>query len=143
MTSAERMLVLVLRLFGAVMLLAFPAAMMPFAWMDQIHHGLGMGELPARPIVEYLARSCSLLYALHGAVVMFVSTNVRVYLPVIRFLGWAGIVFGGVTFLVDASAGMPSFWTLSEGAIIVTESCLLLYLAGRVSAGLGNPPAST
>ncbi|MFO1498944.1 MAG: hypothetical protein U1G07_11230 [Verrucomicrobiota bacterium] len=133
MTAAERMLILVLRLFGGVMLLALPSALMPLRWMNVVHQELGLGDLPGAPIVEYLARSCSILYAMHGALVFFVSFDVRRYADVIRFLALAGFVFGVGMFWVDWTAQMPAFWTWSEGPIILAESALILVLLRRTA----------
>jgi hypothetical protein len=121
----------VLRVLGSVVLLALPAALLPVGWMNALHRSLGMGELPKAPIVEYLSRSCSLLYAMHGALLLFVSFDVRRYLGAIRFLAWAGLVFAAGMLWVDLAAGMPSLWTWSEGPIIAAESILILWLARR------------
>ena len=63
-TWQERVLCFFLRWVGGVSLLALVAVFMPYSWMDTIHQALGMGTLPAVPIVGYLARSLSLFYAL-------------------------------------------------------------------------------
>ena len=55
------------------LLTAIIPSMMPFEWMKEIHRYLGMGELPDGPIMGYLTRSLSAMYAMHGAVELFVS----------------------------------------------------------------------
>lgn len=131
MDVRDRILVWLLRLGGAVMLMALGAVVMPFDWMSLIHARLGLGELPHRPIVGYLTRSASLLYALHGALFLFLSWDLNRYLPVVRFLAVAGIVFGIVVFGIDHFAGMPLWWALGEASSIIVFGVVILWLAGR------------
>ena len=134
MTRSEKMLVVLLR-FGAVLLLtAVIPAVMPFAWMDLIHRQLGMGELPDVPIVGYLTRSLSAFYALHGALIFFVSVDVRRYLPVVKCLGALCVVFGAGMLVLDIAVGMPLPWILGEGPSVIILGGVLLWLAGRAPA---------
>ena len=72
--AADAALKWVLRLVGGVELLAVPFVLLPVAWMDAVHdRGLGLGPLPRGPVVEYMARSLSVLYAGHGALVVRLS----------------------------------------------------------------------
>jgi hypothetical protein len=68
------------------MLTALVAVVMPYDWMNAIHQRQGLGELPHVPIIGYLTRSISALYALHGALLVFLAGDVRRFLPVVRFL---------------------------------------------------------
>jgi hypothetical protein len=131
MTAAERTLALFLRVTAAILLLALPAIVLPYAWMDAIHRWLGLGELPDRPMVQYLARSASALYAFLGFVLIFVSRDVRRYLPLVRFLGWAKVIFGVVMLGLDLTVDMPMLWTLVEAPVIVGFGIALLWLARR------------
>lgn len=131
MNRAERLLALVLRVFSVPLLCALPCALLPFAWMDVVHRELGLGALPPDPIVHYLARSCSLLYAMHGALLLFASFDVRRYLPLIRFVAALGIAFGVGMVWVDHAAGLPAHWQWMEGAVIIAESGVLLWLVRR------------
>ncbi len=130
--KAEHALTLLLRLAGTVLLVAVVPAAMPFAWMDAIHRQLGMGQLPDAPIVHYLTRSASLLYAYHGALILFVSLDLRRYLPVVKCLAWLGVTFGAAMLAIDLVSGMPAFWTLGEGMFIVALCGAILALAARV-----------
>ena len=56
------------------MLTALGAVVMPFELMNVIHQQMGLGELPHVPIVGYLTRSISALYALHGALLVFMAS---------------------------------------------------------------------
>ena len=131
MNLNEKILIWLLRLSGAVMLTALGAVVMPYDWMNVIHQRMGLGELPNVPIVGYLTRSISALYALHGALFVFIASDVRRYLPVLRFLVLAGIVFGGVLIGVDCAVGMPLSWTVEEGASTIVFSIAILWMTGR------------
>lgn len=131
MNRNERILVWLLRLGGVVMLTALGAVVMPFDSMNSIHRQLGLGELPHVPIAGYLTRSVSALYALHGALLVFLAGDVRRYLPVVRFLAVAGAVFGTVLLGIDCFVGMPLSWTVAEGAYVVALSTVILWLTGR------------
>jgi hypothetical protein len=132
MKSPERILVWLLRVFGATTLAALGPIFMPYDWMNLIHQRFGMGELPHIPIVEYLTRSISALYAFHGALLLLVSTDVRRYLPIVRFLGVGAAVIGILLFGLDWAVGMPVLWTIGEGPPVVVLSAVILVLAGRV-----------
>lgn len=143
MSSAEQRLTLVTRLMSIPLLAAVPCAVMPFAWMDRVHAWLGLGVLPAIPIVEYLARSCSLLYAMHGALILYLSFNVRRFLPVLRFLAYVGMGFGALMIPLDHASSLPPAWCWCEGSSIILESLLLLWLVRRaqpdtLSVGAGR-----
>jgi hypothetical protein len=133
MTKSERALVVVLRVGAVLLLLAAPAAVMPFSWMAVIHDLFGQGPLPDQPVVQYLARSASALYAYHGAVVLLLSFDVRRYLKVIRFMAWANVTFGGVVLVIDVATGMPPWWTLLEGPGIGGFGLAVVLLARHVS----------
>ena len=90
----EKTLALLLRLDAILLLTALVPSMMPFAWMQAIHRSLGMGELAGGPLIGYLTRSLSVMYAVHGAVMLFVSLDVRRYFPVVRFIVVLGLLLG-------------------------------------------------
>ena len=114
------------------MLVALGAVIMPFEWMNAIHRQTGLGELPNAPIVGYLTRSESALYALHGALLIFLARDVRRFLPVVGFLAVAGLAFGAVMLGVDSAVGMPLPWTVGEGPFVIALSGVILWLARRV-----------
>ena len=58
------------------MLLAFFAIFLPVRWMAVTHEWLGLGEFPASPLVDYLTRSASLLYAWHGGLLLVLSPRI-------------------------------------------------------------------
>jgi hypothetical protein len=139
MKAPDRILVWLLRVSGAMTLTALGAVFMPYEWMNLIHQRLGMGDLPNMPIVGYLTRSVSALYALHGALLIFVPLDGHRYLPIVRFLGWAGVVMGVLLFGLDRAVGMPVPWANREGPFVVAISVVILALAWRVNRNTSSP----
>lgn len=134
MTGEERSLVLFLRFNAVLLLIAIVPALMPLEWMAAVHRALGLGELPDGLIVSYLTRSLSAMYAVHGAIVYFVSLDVRRHLPVVKCLAWLAIIFGGGMVVLDVSIGMPALWTLGEGPVVIAMGLVVLALARRLPA---------
>jgi hypothetical protein len=91
---AERLLVILLRLAGAVTIAAFPAMLLPTEWMDTTHRWLGLGDLPRAPIVEYLTRSVAALYGFHGVLLLVVSRDPGRYRAIVRYLGVMNVAAG-------------------------------------------------
>lgn len=136
MTKDFRLFKLFLRVLGGVALLAVFAVIMPYSWMNAIHKWLGMGQLPSEPIVGYLARSTSAFYALLGALLWVVSSDLVRHRLVLRFLGAAIIVFGMMLLVVDFVEGMPLWWSLWEGPINMTLGTIILILSNRLARGI-------
>lgn len=126
--AKQRGLVIVLRILGTIDALAVLAIFLPQSWMATAHAWLGMGKLPDQPIIDYLTRSASALYALHGAMILFVSTDVERYAPLIKFLAVAALVHGVVLFLIDVAAGMPAWWRFLEGPAIAAMGTVVLMM---------------
>jgi hypothetical protein len=127
-TTAERVLSITLRVAGTVLLVAFGASVMPSRSMSLIHRQLAMGEFPASPLVDYLTRSISLLYGIKGGLYWVLATDVRRYTPVIRYVAWTTIGFGGAVLVIDLHARMPPFWILGEGPPIAIVGAVFLAL---------------
>jgi len=136
MTKQERLFKLFLRIIGTAALFALVAVVMPYSWMNGIHQWLGMGQLPAEPIVGYLARSTSAFYALLGALLWVVSFDLRRHRLILRFLGVAIIVFGIMLLVVDFVEGMPLWWSLWEGPINMAFGTIILILSNRIARGI-------
>jgi len=130
---SEKALVVLLRASAVLLLTAVIPAVMPFAWMDEIHRQLGMGDLPRGPIIGYLTRSLSAVYAMHGALVLFLSLDVRRYVPVVKCLAVLALVFGIGMLVLDVVVGMPWFWVFGEGPFIIIFGGIILWLAGRIA----------
>ena len=132
MTRHERVFRLILRVVGSAALLAAPCVLMPYAWMNAIHEGLGMGRLPDAPVVGYLARSTSAFYALLGGLLWTLSLDVRRHRLVLGYLGVAVVLFGLVLFAVDFLEGMPLWWRLVEGPFNVGFGLVILVFCWRL-----------
>jgi hypothetical protein len=118
-----------LRMTGGAMLCALVFVFCPFEWMAAIHRQLGLGQLQYTPLMSYLTRTLSALYASMGAMLLFISFDVRRYLPLIRVFGVLALAGGvGVTVL-DAVVGLPLFWAASEGPLTVALGVVLVVLA--------------
>ena len=127
----ELSLMVCLRTIAAVESLAILAVFMPQAWMDACHRGLGLGTLSETPILIYLTRSLSALYAAQAGLIWLVSGDVRRYAPVVLYLGLAFLVFGAVVLAIDCHAGLPWFWILGEGPVLMLIGPLVLGLLWR------------
>jgi hypothetical protein len=134
-TKAVSELAVVLRVLGGVDLLALVAVVMPRGWMAQGHAWAGLGELPTAPIVGYLGRSASFLYALHGATVLFISFDVARYRPLITFLAIIALAHGAVMLGIDLAEGMPLWWTVVEGPGFTATGAVVLSLQVRGRRG--------
>jgi hypothetical protein len=134
------MLVALLRVFGTSSLFAMIFVLAPSSWMHDIHSALGMGELPDAPVVWYLARSVSAMYAVLGGLFWTLSFDPVRYRPVLRYLGAAVLAFGVSLFGIDWAAGMPTFWTFWEGPVVTAFGVTLSVLVGRIEE---NPTVSS
>jgi hypothetical protein len=130
-TAADAGLKWLLRLSGGVELLAIPFVVFPLSGMTAIHDRLGLGPLPSGPVVEYMARTLSAVYAVHGAVLVALSIDVPRYRPVIRMVGCLHAVAGLVFLGIDLSAGMPWFWTAGEGPPVTAIGALIAWLSWK------------
>ena len=120
--QAEWCLKALLRIFGGTCLLAVFAFAMPQSWMAAVHQWLGMGVLPDKPVVEYLARTTSALFAFYGGLLLVLALDVRRYARVIRYQAIVMMLFSGVGAIFGLRAGMPVWWMASDFA-----SCWVSY----------------
>lgn len=120
-----------LRLIGAIDCLALLAALMPRTLIESVSTRLGFAPFPPGPLAEYLARSTSLLYALHGALLLFIAGDVVRYLPLIRWLGVLAAIHGTLILAIDLQLGMPGWWCAAEGPTFAVSGLLLLALTKR------------
>jgi hypothetical protein len=129
MSRADKRLKILLRIVGVTTLFALVGVLMPKSWMASTHQWLGLGELPDVPIVQNLARSTSAFYAIFGAVCFVMATDLGRYRPLVRFLGVVVALFGVVLIVIDLTAGMPWWWTVSEGLSTIMFGALMFLLA--------------
>lgn len=133
----DRSIYRLLLTFGIIDLLAFVATAMPIETMAWIHQFWGMGEMPQDRIVGYLARMASALYGFHGAILLFITTDIQRYLPLIRFLAWASLVHAVLLLAIDLGQRMPIFWTLLEAPGFALTGILMLWMLPPAN-GLGD-----
>jgi hypothetical protein len=135
--AESRWLAMWLRLIGVVDLFAVVAVFLPNETLAAIHADLALGSWPEAPIAAYLARSASWMYALCGALFLYLSSDVVRYRSLIRFLSLCGVVTGLVLIGIDWSAGMPGWWTATEGPGCGLLALVTWRLTGEASEAQG------
>jgi hypothetical protein len=120
--------VAILKFIGLAAMLAVVPVFMPHAWMDECHARMGLGTLPEWPIIVYLTRSLSAMYAVHGGLLWLVANDLRRYAPIVTYLGLAFIGFGAASLWIDMRAGLPEFWIASEGPFAILFGLAVLVL---------------
>ncbi len=123
----------VLRGFGAPPVLAIFAFVMPRSWMGLVHEWLGMGALPDKPIVEYLARSTSALCAFYGLLLLVLATDVQRYARVITLQAVLMMALSIVGALLGLMAGMPTWWMMGDAASCWLCCGVMLWLQKRIA----------
>ncbi len=113
---------------GVLDMLALIAVFMPRQWMNLAAVSMGLDALPPEPIVGYLVRSASAMYALHGLAVFFISFDVPRYWPLIRFLAIAAIFHGAIMLGIDLAEGLPRWWQCAEGPCFAATGVIVLWL---------------
>lgn len=129
---AERVLTWLLRILGGLTLLAVFPMLMPTDWMMATNDWLGLEPLQRSPLTEYLTRSLSAIYALFGAMTLYVSREVRRYADFVAFAGVLVVLLGIFLTALDSWAGMPKEWTWSEGPPTVVLGVAMFWLARRL-----------
>ena len=137
MNRAERILVILLRAIAVAASLAIVPVFMPHSWMDACHGWLGLGTLPETPIIVYLTRSLSAMYAFHAGLLWIISRDVRRYAAIITYIALAVMVFGAVMLWIDVRAGLPLFWIAGEGPFTIGMGLAILILQRKASSGQG------
>jgi hypothetical protein len=140
MSPADRLLTWLIRANAAVLLLAAGPVFFPTALMAQLHADLGLGTFPANPLTEYLTRSAAACYAMHGGMVLLLSTDVRRYRPMIPWVYRIHLAFAAAVFGIDLFAGMPVWWTVAEGGTIAVVAVVILGVNRRAAASDRDSP---
>ncbi|NLH17676.1 MAG: hypothetical protein GX455_13955 [Phycisphaerae bacterium] len=130
-THRDKVVVFLLRATGIAMLTALVFCVCPFSWMETIHQWMGLGTLPDIPIVRYLTRSLSGMYAYLGALLLYLAGDIRRHRGTLLFLSVTGLLFSVGIILLDSAVGMPLFWTVAEGPMTLLLSAILLILLLR------------
>jgi hypothetical protein len=128
MADKPRLLAALLRLEGTIEMLAFIAVVMPHAWMAAAHRWLGMGELSAFPLLDYMIRSVSLLYGLHGVLLMLLATDVRRFRLLIIYTAASYLLAALAFTAIDVRNSMPWWWSVSEVGSVLWLGLVLFWL---------------
>ena len=126
-----RWLKILLRIDGAVLSLAFLAVFLPTPWMEQTSVALGLEPLPDVALTQYLTRSLSLLYGVHGVLFLLAASDPRRLAPLVETMAILDVVLSVALTGIDLKAGMPLLWTLSEAFGPAVNGLLLLFLLAR------------
>ncbi len=121
-----------LRFGAAVMGLAILAVFMPMEWMQASNSALGLEPMADTPLMQYLTRSLSLIYAAYGSLMWVTSSDLRRFSPVITYMAVAGIIISIFLFGIDRFAGLPLWWALGEAAVPLSMGGAVLFLQSRI-----------
>jgi hypothetical protein len=127
-----------LRLAGAMELLAFVAVVMPRSWMEISHTWLGLGEMPGGPILMFMIRQASYTYGMHGISLFVIASNVERFRPLVILNGIAFSLAGPVFFLIDYTSGMPWWWTFEDSLGCMCFGVALLLLSREKQSQSGK-----
>ncbi|WP_148618642.1 hypothetical protein [Mariniblastus fucicola] len=134
--NAEKVLSWLMMIVGCGLMVAFLFMLLPPQQMASMHEWLGLGELPDAPITFYLARSTSMLYGIHGALMFICGRNVKKHADLMPVFGWLHFVIGVVMIGIDVTSGMPWWWTTFEGAPIAATGLVVVWLSKKA---FGDP----
>ena len=130
--NSEKILKLLLRFLGTTSLFALVFVVAPYSWLDSIHSLLGMGQLPDKPVVGYLARSTSALYAILGGLFWTVSFEFERHRLVWCYLGAAITLFGAALLVIDWWEGLPFLWKVWEGPFLMALGLAIFVLSRKI-----------
>lgn len=133
--NRQRLLAWLLRLAGAVEILAFLAVVMPRPFMETSHAWLGLGKMPEGPILMFMIRQASYSYGMHGVSLWVLATDVDRFRPLVILNGVAFLLAAPVFFFIDYTSGMPLWWTLGDTASCAFFGGSLLALSRDNSRG--------
>lgn len=129
--TADRVLAWSLRICGGVDLLALTAFVMPLEWIRQAHQWCGFGPFPDGPIPEYLARATSLLWGLHGALLLYLARDVRAHAALIGFVAKLTVLAGVLLLALGLRTDLPTWWVALEGPLFAATGLWYLWWLNR------------
>jgi hypothetical protein len=135
--TARRLLTWLLYVLGGMMSVAFLFVAIPTSAMAAIADWLGVGPLHRSPLTEYLTRSLSTMYGVLGVLHLYLARDVVRYLDLIIVIGWLTVLAGVIVTVVDFAAGMPPYWSWSEGPPTALAGLAYVWLARR-ARGVGH-----
>jgi hypothetical protein len=124
---ADRVLAWSLRICGGVDLLALVAFAMPLEWIRQAHLWCGFGPFPGGPLPEYLARAASLLWGLHGALLLYLARDIPAHVELIAFVAKLTVLAGVLLLALGLRTGMPWLWIAVEGPVFAATGLWYLW----------------
>ena len=126
--TSQKILKVLLLLTGGILITAFVAVVFPTKMMAAGHEWLGLGEFPNTPITVYLARSTSLLYGVHGVLMVYTGLTMQHHWRFAWYFSALHVVIGITMFATDISAGMPLYWILGEGPPVAMLGAFMMFL---------------
>ncbi len=141
-TQAEKYLRWLMIVIGCGLMVAFFFVLLPGSQMQAAHQWLGLGEFPDAPISFYLARSTSLLYGIHGTLMLLVGLRMKKHSDLVPVFGWLHVAIGLCMLGVDLSAGMPWWWTAFEGIPIAMAGLAIVWLYRKSELPEQNTPST-
>ncbi|MFM7162853.1 MAG: hypothetical protein ACKO3P_21080 [Planctomycetaceae bacterium] len=136
--ARERPLVLFLRCLAVLDLCAVTVTLLPDAAIDQLHRGAGLGPFPAHSTAHYLARITGSLYAVHGGLLWWLSTDVRRYALLLRGLARLMVAHGMVLLAIDLTHARPWWWTAGEGPLLALLGVCLGWPFSRIISSVSS-----
>jgi hypothetical protein len=129
---------------GLLMALAIVPAVMPLSWIEAVHQFLGLGRFPEKFLTEYLARMTSAMFAMMGALLMFLAWDVRRFAPVIKFVYFIQIpvVIAVMAVLAGRHVDIIYYWlAVIDAVFAVAFAVFALILVAKMSrlAAEGGP----
>jgi hypothetical protein len=126
--NSQRLQSWLLRVAGAVEILAFIAVVMPRSWMEVSHAWLGMGEMPGGALTMFMIRQASYTYGMHGISLWILATDPDRFRPLLILNGISFLLAAPVFFVIDHTSGMPLWWTVSDSLGCAFFGAALLWL---------------
>lgn len=136
MSTAEKLLKLLLVLDGAACVSGVVGLYMPLDWMVAGHTWLGMGDFPKDAhVAEQLARLTSGLYGIYGALVILMAIDVRRYAPLITAQAVMIMTLGlSATYFGYPREQIPRWWLLVDSVSVVSFCAATLVLQAKIRA---------
>ncbi len=119
---------------GGFLLVAMVPVFFPVRLMAFLHQQLGLGEFPDQPITLYLARSTSMLYAAHGAFIVFIARDIDRHWNLVPVIGWLHVLMGVTMLGIDLTSPMPTYWIVGEGVPIALAGLFIVWMWKRCPA---------
>jgi hypothetical protein len=129
--TAATVLAWSLRICGGVDLLALIPFLMPLEWIRVGHEWCGFGPFPEGPVPEYLARATSLLWAMHGGLLLYLARDVSAHARLIAFVARLTVLAGVLLLGLGVRTGLPIWWTALEGPVFAASGLWYLWWLSR------------